>query len=85
MPQPTLSFAKPVQPTHGVAVVFVAEAATLGRAATALAAEVGGAIVRACSKAAFTGKLAQALDIVAPAGSELERILAVGIGKLGDL
>ncbi|MDR3496421.1 MAG: leucyl aminopeptidase [Ancalomicrobiaceae bacterium] len=85
MPQLTLTFAKPIAPKHGVAVVLVADAATLGREAATLDAEVGGAITRGFAKATFTGKLGSTLDIVAPGQSDLDRILAVGIGKVGDL
>jgi leucyl aminopeptidase len=85
MPLPTITFAKSDLPDAGVAVVFHAEEAELGLDAAALDLATAGAITRAIEKAMFKPKLFSILDIVAPAGTGLDRILVVGIGKPAEI
>jgi leucyl aminopeptidase len=85
MPLPTIAFVKSSLPNDGIAVVFYADGAPLGADAQALDKVTGGAITRAIDKAAFKGKLLSMLDIVAPAGTGIDRILVVGLGKPADI
>lgn len=85
MPLPSVSFAKLVVPESGVLVALVADDLKLAPTTAALDAKLGGVIARAVDKAAYKGKQFSTLDIVAPAGSELDRILLVGLGKPADL
>ena len=72
---PTLRFAPLEAPGTGVLVVLAGEGGTL---AASLPAELGDLVRRAAEKVRFKGKSLSSLDIVAPAGSDLDRILVVG-------
>ena len=85
MSRPTIAFAKPDVPTSGTLVVLVAEDLALSPTAAALDATSGGALARAIAKAAFKAKAFATLDVVAPAGTDLDRVLLVGLGKPADL
>ncbi|MCE1237158.1 MAG: leucyl aminopeptidase [Hyphomicrobiales bacterium] len=85
MPQPSIAFAKPDAAVSGVLVVVVAEDLTLPPIAAALDEKTGGALARAIAKAAFKGKGFATLDVVAPAGVDLDRVLIVGVGKVAEL
>ncbi len=82
---PTLSFVKSVVPTSGTAIVLTDESLQLGPVAKALDDKAGGLIARAAGVAKFKGKALKMLDIVAPAGLDLDRLIVVGLGKLDDL
>ncbi len=85
MPQPSVSFAKLAAPDTGVLVVLLAEDLTLPPAAAAFDAKAGGVLARAVAKATFKAKQFATLDIVAPAGTDLDRVIVVGLGKPVDL
>lgn len=85
MSRPTIAFAKPEAPATGTLVVLVAEDLALPPTAAALDATCGGALGRAIAKAGFKGKGFATLDVVAPAGCELDRVVLVGLGKPADL
>jgi leucyl aminopeptidase len=53
----------------------------LSSAAQTLDAATGGALTRAVTQGRFTGKSGQTLDLIAPAGVALARILVVGAGE----
>jgi leucyl aminopeptidase len=81
-----ISFAEPVLPSKGAAVVLVEEGKKLSPAAKELDKQSKGAIKRAIGASKFEGKKGQSLEIMAPAGSELDRILLAGTGKeFGEL
>ena len=82
---PSLSFVKHAVPGSGTAVILVDETLALGPTAKALDDKAGGLVARAAAAAAFKGKGRKVLDIVAPAGLDLDRLLVVGLGKLDDL
>ena len=84
MALPTISFAKLAAPETGVAVLLADDGAKLGALASAIDAAHGGLVTRAIEKAAFKGKQFQFLDLIAPVGSGLDRILVVGLGKGAD-
>ncbi len=85
MPHPSIAFAKPVVAEAGSLVVLVAEDLALAPAAAALDTATGGALTRAMAKADFKGKGFATLDILAPAGTELDRVVVVGLGKIAEL
>jgi len=85
MPQPSIAFAKPVLPEAGSLVVLVADDLAFSPAAAALDVTLGGALSRALTKAAFKGKAFATLDILAPVGTELDRVIVLGLGKVAEL
>jgi leucyl aminopeptidase len=81
---PKLAFAPIATPTSGVLVVFADGDLRLGpktRAALGSAAEL---IARVAKAEKFTGKSGSALDIVAPAGLGVSRLIVIGSGKAAD-
>ena len=79
-----VTFAQPTLPATGALGLLVAE----GEAAQGLWHQAdeatGGAVTRAFKAAEFTGKSGQSCTILAP-GAGLTRIVAVGLGKQGEL
>ena len=80
-----ISFAKPVLPGTGPAVVAALATGALTPSAAKLDAKTGGAIKRAIRASRFEGNKGQSLNIIAPAGTRLERIMVVGLGKAADV
>ncbi|MCK5274410.1 MAG: leucyl aminopeptidase [Alphaproteobacteria bacterium] len=81
-----ISFAEPALPTKGAVVVLVEAGKKLSPAAKDLDKQTKGAIKRAIGASRFEGKKGQSLEIVAPAGGGLDRILLAGTGKdFGEL
>jgi len=80
-----ISFAKPVLPGTGTAVVAALAKGALTPSAAKLDAKTGGAIKRAIRASRFEGNKGQSLNIIAPAGTRLERIMVVGLGKAADV
>lgn len=77
-----IAFAKPDLPTTGSVVVGVLEDLKLTPSAAALDRTLKGAIGRAIgSSSRFKGRPEDILSILAPAGSELARVMLVGLGK----
>jgi leucyl aminopeptidase len=75
------SFVRP----RGVLVVFCEENLQLGQATQKALAPIGDLLRRAAAADRFTGKMGSSLDIVAPAGLTLPRLVVVGIGKESEL
>ena len=75
------SFARP----RGVLVVFCEENLQLGSATQRALAPIGDLLRRAAAADRFTGKLGTSLDVVAPSGLTLPRLVVVGIGKESEL
>ncbi len=82
-PRPTIAFAKFAPPHKGLAVVLAAEGGGLSDAARGC--DPAGVLPRAFSITAFGGKLAAACELIAPDGLQLDRLVAVGAGKPGEL
>jgi len=81
-----ISFAEPALPDKGAVVVLVADGKKLSPAARELDKKTGGAVMRAIGAGRFEGKKGQMLEIVAPAGTTLDRAVLAGIGKeFGEL
>ncbi|MBP2297889.1 leucyl aminopeptidase [Azospirillum picis] len=79
------SFAKPSLPASGVLAVTVAAERSLGPVGRELDQKTGGALARAMAAARFSGKKDETLSLLAPAGTDLDRVLLVGIGKAEDM
>ena len=80
-----ISFAAPDLPSTGVVVAGVLADRQLGPSARTLDAQLKGAVVRAIEASRFSGKRDQTLSLLAPAGSDYERILLVGLGNAEEL
>lgn len=72
-------------PKSGAVVVTVLEDAKLLPAAAALDKEAGGALTRAIGASRFTGKAGQWLEVAAPAGTDLDRVLLAGLGAADEV
>jgi leucyl aminopeptidase len=78
-----ITFAKPGRLPGGTLIVLAGDELRLGPIARSLGIEA--AVARAAGAAGYKGKAMAALDILAPAGLGLDRLIVVGTGKLGDL
>ncbi len=80
-----IGFDKVSQPTKGVAAVVVADDGAFGPVLAGLDAASGGAIAKAAKLAKFTGKSGSTLDLIAPRGLFMDRLLLIGGGKPAQL
>ena len=76
-----IAFAKPEQPTTGTYIVGVLDDRKLTPAAAALDKKTGGLVTRAMGSSRFKGRKDDLLDIVAPKGVPVARVVLVGLGK----
>jgi leucyl aminopeptidase len=76
-----IAFAKPEQPTSGTYIVTVLDDRKLTPAAAALDKKTGGLVTRAMASSRFKGRKDDVLDIVAPKGLPVSRVLLFGLGK----
>jgi leucyl aminopeptidase len=81
----TLGFAPISSPPKGVLVVFCEEGLKVGPATRRALAPAGDLLKRAAEADRFTGKSGSALDIVAPAGLPVARLVVLGTGKAAKL
>ncbi|HVZ10635.1 leucyl aminopeptidase [Rhodopila sp.] len=79
-----IAFAKPALPKSGALVLLIAEGAAPSGLWAQADEATGGAIGRALKVAEFKGAKGKTCAILAP-GAELSRVLAIGIGKAGDV
>ena len=77
--RPSISFARIATPKKGSVVVLAAEGGTLSDAARAC--DPSGVLEKAFAVAEFTGKLAATVDLLAPQGTEYDRLMVLGAGK----
>ncbi len=82
-PRPVINFAKHAAPKKGSVVLLAVEEAGLGDLAGNY--DAGGVLARAMSVAGFKGKAGSSLDVIAPHGSPLDRLVVIGTGKNADL
>ncbi len=82
-PQPSITFVKPGTPEKGSVVLLVAEKGEMTDVAKAC--DPSATLKRAFSVTGFTAKLASTVEVIAPEGSPLDRLVALGVGKPGDL
>ncbi len=80
-----LDFAPISTSPKGVLVVFCDEGLKFGSATRQALAPTGDLVARAAAAERFKGKKSGTLDIVAPAGLEVSRLVVVGVGKPRDL
>ena len=81
--QPSISFASFAAPHKGVAFVLSAEGEGLAEAAAAC--DPAGVLPRAFAAAEFSGKFGTMAEVLAPQGSGLDRLIAIGAGKVSAL
>src|ERR1700733_3337639 len=70
---------------RGVLIVFSAEGLKFGPATQKVLSPLSDLLRRAAAADRFTGKNGSTLDIIAPAGLDVPRLVVVGTGKEGDL
>ncbi|MCV0425683.1 MAG: leucyl aminopeptidase [Roseibium sp.] len=80
-----ISFSKADAPKRGVVVILAADGLNLGTIAEEVASGLEGGLKRAADIAGFTGKKKSVLDLVAPAGSGIDRLVVFGLGKPEEL
>ncbi len=76
-----IAFSKPQNITGNAVVAAVFEGKTLSPAARQLDERTQGALSRALGASRFEGKKEQSLEILAPAGMNVNRVVLVGLGK----
>jgi leucyl aminopeptidase len=80
-----ITFVKLAAPNTGSAVLLSDPSLKLGPASAALAEAAGGHFARAAAAAKFDGRAMKTLQLLAPGGVDLDRIVFVGIGDLAKL
>ena len=80
-----LSFSSPALPKSGALAVGVHGDGVLTDAAKALDEASGGALTRAMKAAQFEGKPEQTLSLLCPPGTDLDRVVLIGLGEAGAL
>ena len=74
-------FSGPGSAATGALVVGVLDGNTLTPSAKALNKKINRGLSRAIKASRFQGKTGQSLAVVTPAGTRLDRLLIVGLGK----
>ncbi|MBN2752204.1 MAG: leucyl aminopeptidase [Rhodospirillaceae bacterium] len=80
-----VAFAKPGLPKAGCLAVGVLETGILTPSAKEADDATCGALTRAIKASRFSGKADQTLDIIAPSGLAVDRVILVGLGKACDV
>lgn len=83
-PLPSLTIAKPSTPAAGVVFLLADSEGALGPTGRALA-EAAPGIARAVGATGYKGKAQAFLDVVAPTGVDLDRVILVGTGLGADI
>src|SRR5437899_2944950 len=81
--RPSIAFAKFAAPKKGSVFVLAADGGALGDAAKAC--DPAGALARAFPVADFSGKFASSAEVLAPEGTSVDRLVAIGAGKVANL
>jgi leucyl aminopeptidase len=81
--RPSIAFAKIATPKKGTVIVLSGEGDGLGDAAGAC--DPSSVLKRAGEVAQFKGSLASTLEVLAPAGADYDRLVAIGTGKVKEL
>jgi leucyl aminopeptidase len=82
---PTVGFSTFSLPSSGVLVVFCDDGLRLGSATRRLLGPAAGLVARAAATERFKGKSGSSLDLLAPAGLKVARLVVLGCGKPADL
>jgi leucyl aminopeptidase len=80
-----VEFVKLGAPEAGSAVLLSDQSLKLGRVAAALEKAAGGRFARAAAAAKYQGKASKALQLLAPDGVELDRLVVVGMGEVAKM
>lgn len=80
-----IGFGPVTMPGKGVLIVFCDDGLKLGPATRRLLGAATGLVQRAAEADHFTGKSGSALELVAPEGLKIARLVVVGIGKPKDI
>jgi leucyl aminopeptidase len=80
-----ISFTRHAMPAKGTAVLTVAADGKLGAQGVKLDKKTGGTLTRAMAASKFTSKKNETLVVLAPARTQLNRLILVGIGKPEDV
>ncbi|GGF87227.1 putative cytosol aminopeptidase [Azorhizobium oxalatiphilum] len=81
----TIAFAKHGTAPKGVLIVLTDDALNFGRETQKVLKPVHAQLVRAMEADRFKGKLGNALEIIAPAGLDVARLVVLGVGKTIEL
>ena len=81
--RPSIAFAKFAAPKKGSVFVLAADDGVLGEPAKAC--DPARTLDRAFPVADFTGKFASLVEVLAPEGTSLDRLVAIGAGKVSSL
>jgi leucyl aminopeptidase len=79
-----IGFSSYSSPDKGVLIVFAGPELKLGPATRALLAAAGDLVARAAAADRFKGKSGSALDLIAPQGLKVSRLIVVGVGAKAD-
>jgi leucyl aminopeptidase len=79
-----IGFSSYSSPDKGVLIVFAGPELKLGPATRALLAPAGDLVARAAAVDRFKGKSGSALDLIAPQGLKVSRLIVVGVGAKAD-
>ncbi len=77
-----IKFVKIAEPKSGSVVLLTDQNLKLGSVSGALVGKIGDAFSRAAAAAKFKGKATKSLQLLAPAGIDLDRLVVVGLGEL---
>ena len=80
-----IDFSGPGSAATGALVVGISDGNLLTPSAKDMDKKTGGALRCAIKSGAFKGKAGQSLSLLSPAGTRLDRIVLVGLGKLKDV
>jgi leucyl aminopeptidase len=83
--QTEIRFIKLEAPAAGSAILLTDQSLKLGPSATALDSSAGGRFSRAAAASKYEGKALKTLQILAPAGIDLDRVVFVGLGDPAKL
>jgi len=80
-----LGFSGFAAPARGALVVFCDDKLTIGAATKRLLGRAAELVKRAAAADKFTGKPGSALELVAPAGLKVSRLIVLGVGKPNEM
>ncbi|MET0867986.1 MAG: leucyl aminopeptidase, partial [Pseudorhodoplanes sp.] len=72
-------------PTKGVLIVFAGPDVKFGKASQTILQPLGDLVARAAEADSFKGKKGQVLDLIAPHGLKVSRLIVIGTGNPSDL
>ena len=79
-----ISIAAPAQPKSGAIAGLVTDGGTLTASLADLDGRLGGALTRAIKGSRFSGGKGEMLEVVAPAGLSVSRVVLLGLGKAAE-